>query len=70
MGDIVDRMQTEDGRAVTSATTNELSVTLESSEQKEKARLVKLQADELEMKINSMKRPIYVVKPGPFPRFR
>lgn len=70
MSDVVNRMQTEDGRAVTSATTSELSVTLESSEQKEKARLVKLQADELEMKLTSMQRPIYVVKPGPFPRFR
>lgn len=70
MSDVVNKMQTVDGRAVTSATTNELSVTLESNEQKERARLVKLQADELEMKLNSMKRPVYIVKPGPFPRFR
>ena len=65
---IIDKMETADGRKVLTAATNELSVSLESTEQKEKGRLAKLQADELELKLNSMKRPVYRTKLNRLPR--
>lgn len=67
LSNIVDKMESADGRKVLTAATNELSVSLESTEQKEKGRLAKLQADELELKLKSMKSPIYRTK---FDRFR
>jgi hypothetical protein len=69
MSDIVDKMETADGRKVLNAATNELSVSLESTEQKEKGRLAKLQADELELKLKALKRPVFRTKLGRFPRF-
>lgn len=62
-------MESADGRKVLTAATNELSVSLESTEQKEKGRLAKLQADELELKLKSMKSPIYRTKFSRFPRY-
>lgn len=67
LSNIVDKMESSDGRKVLTAATNELSVSLESTEQKEKGRLAKLQADEMELKLKSMKSPIYRTK---FDRFR
>ena len=69
MSNIVDKMEAADGRKVLTAATNELSVSLESTEQKEKGRLAKLQADELELKLKSMNRPVYRTKLNRFPRF-
>lgn len=68
MSNIIDKMETADGRKVLNAATNELSVALESTEQKEKGRLARLQADKLELEIKSMKRPIYRTKFERFPR--
>ncbi len=68
MSNIIDKMETSDGRKVLNAATNELSVALESTEQKEKGRLARLQADKLELELKSMKRPIYRTKFERFPR--
>jgi hypothetical protein len=68
MSNIIDKMETADGRKVLNAATNELSVALESTEQKEKGRLARLQADKLELELKSMKRPIYRTKFERFPR--
>lgn len=70
MSDIVDKMETSDGRKVINAATNELSVSLETMEQKEKGRLAKLQADELELKLKALQQPIYRTKLNRFPRLR
>lgn len=60
---IIDNMQTADGRKVVNVSTNELSVGLETTEQAANGRKANAVAEEEELKLEAIKRGCVAFKP-------